>query len=179
MLELMGAYQFDASDPRAARGMAFLRRTQEPSGAWWGRWGVNYIYGTWSVLAGLRALGEDLGGSPVRRAVAWVKSVQNDDGGFGEDCRSYDDASLAGRGASTASQTAWAILALLAGETPVSPELVRAVEYLLRTQRRDGFWEEDEFTGTGFPRHFYLRYWMYRAYFPLMALGQFAERLAG
>jgi len=178
MLELMGSYHFDANDPRAARGLEFLRRTQEPSGAWWGRWGVNYVYGTWSVLAGLRALGEDLGGPPVRRAVAWMKSVQNDDGGFGEDCRSYDDPSLAGQGPSTASQTAWGILALLAGETDVSPELVRAVEYLLRTQRGDGFWEEDEFTGTGFPRHFYLRYWMYRAYFPLMALGQFAERLA-
>jgi squalene-hopene/tetraprenyl-beta-curcumene cyclase len=177
MLELMGSYHFDVNDPRAARGLEFLRRTQEPSGAWWGRWGVNYIYGTWSVLAGLRALGEDLGGEPVRRAVAWVKSVQNDDGGFGEDCRSYDDPSLAGRGPSTASQTAWAILALLAGETEVSPELVRAVEYLLRAQRPDGFWVEDEFTGTGFPRHFYLRYWMYRAYFPLMALGQVAERL--
>ncbi|MET0152937.1 MAG: squalene--hopene cyclase [Candidatus Binatia bacterium] len=177
MLELMGSYHFDVNDPRASRGVEFLRRTQEPSGAWWGRWGVNYIYGTWSVLAGLRALGEDLGGEPVRRAVAWVKSVQNDDGGFGEDCRSYDDPSLAGRGTSTASQTAWAILALLAGETEVSPELVRAVEHLLRTQRPDGFWAEDEFTGTGFPRHFYLRYWMYRAYFPLMALGQVAERL--
>jgi len=177
MLELMGAYHFDADDPRAARGVEFLRRTQEPSGAWWGRWGVNYVYGTWSVLAGLRALGEDLGGEPVRRAVAWLKSVQNDDGGFGEDCRSYDDPSLAGQGPSTASQTAWGILALLAGEETVSDELVRAVDYLVRTQTEDGFWSEDEFTGTGFPRHFYLRYWMYRAYFPLMALGQFAERL--
>lgn len=178
MLELMGAYHFDASDPRAARAVEFLRRTQEPSGAWWGRWGVNYVYGTWSVLAGLRALGEDLGGEPIRRAVAWLKSVQNPDGGFGEDCRSYDDPSLAGQGKSTASQTAWAVLGLLAGESGVSPELVRAVEYLLCTQEEDGFWTEKEFTGTGFPKHFYLRYWMYRAYFPLMALGQFATRLA-
>jgi squalene-hopene/tetraprenyl-beta-curcumene cyclase len=177
MLELMGTYRFDASDPRAARALEFLRRTQEPGGAWWGRWGVNYVYGTWSVLAGLRALGEDLGGEPVRRAVRWLKSVQNDDGGYGEDCRSYDDPSLAGQGRSTASQTAWAVLGLLAGEDGVSSELCRAVDYLLRTQRDDGFWVEDEFTGTGFPRHFYLRYWMYRAYFPLMALGQFAERL--
>jgi squalene-hopene/tetraprenyl-beta-curcumene cyclase len=138
MLELMGEYRFDASDPRAERGIAFLRRTQESSGAWWGRWG----------------------------------------GGFGESCATYDDPRLAGQGRSTASQTAWAILGLLAGEPAVSPELVRAVEYLLRTQGADGFWEEEEFTGTGFPRHFYLRYWMYRAYFPLMALGQFAVRLA-
>ena len=178
ILELMGAYHFDANDPRAARGVEFLRRTQEPSGAWWGRWGVNYIYGTWSVLAGLRALGEDLGGEPIRRAVAWLKSVQKDDGSFGEDCRSYDDPSLAGQGASTASQTAWAILGLLAGEDRISPELERAVEWLVKTQREDGFWYEEEFTGGGFPKHFYLRYWMYRAYFPLMALGLFAERLA-
>jgi squalene-hopene/tetraprenyl-beta-curcumene cyclase len=130
------------------------------------------------VLAGLRALGEDLGGEPVRRAVAWLKSCQNADGGFGEDCRSYDDPSLAGQGPSTASQTAWAVLALLAGEDDLSPALARAVDYLLRTQQPDGFWQEEAFTGTGFPRHFYLRYWMYRAYFPLMALGQFESRLA-
>jgi squalene-hopene/tetraprenyl-beta-curcumene cyclase len=178
MLEVMGAYRFDASDPRAARGLEFLRRTQEPSGAWWGRWGVNYVYGTWSVLAGLRGIGNDLGGEPVSRAVAWLKSVQNDDGGFGESCATYDDPTLAGKGTSTASQTAWGILALLAGESTISPELVRAVEFLVRTQQEDGFWYEDEFTGTGFPRHFYLRYWMYRAYFPLMALGQFRSRLA-
>jgi squalene-hopene/tetraprenyl-beta-curcumene cyclase len=178
MLELMGEYHFDSSDPRAARAIEFLRRTQEPSGAWWGRWGVNYIYGTWSVLAGLRAIGEDLRGERIRRAVAWLKSVQNDDGGFGESCATYDDPRLAGQGKSTASQTAWAILGLLAGEPEVSPELVRAVEYLLRMQSADGFWQEEEFTGTGFPRHFYLRYWMYRAYFPLMALGQFAAREA-
>ena len=179
LLEVMGAYRFDADDPRAARGIEFLRRTQEPSGAWWGRWGVNYIYGTWSVLAGLRSIGEDLGSEPVRRAVAWLKSVQKPDGSFGEDCRSYDDPSLAGQGATTASQTAWAALGLLAGEDAISPELVRAIEYLVNTQQEDGFWFEEEFTGGGFPRHFYLRYWMYRAYFPLMALGQFADRVAG
>jgi squalene-hopene/tetraprenyl-beta-curcumene cyclase len=177
--EVMGAYRFDADDPLAARAIEFLRRTQEPSGAWWGRWGVNYIYGTWSVLAGLRSIGEDLGSEPVRRAVAWLKSVQKPDGSFGEDCRSYDDPSLAGQGATTASQTAWAALGLLAGEDAISPELVRAIEYLVNTQQEDGFWFEEEFTGGGFPRHFYLRYWMYRAYFPLMALGQFADRVAG
>jgi squalene-hopene/tetraprenyl-beta-curcumene cyclase len=158
------------------RGLEFVRRLQEPSGAWWGRWGVNYVYGTWSVLAGLRAIGEDLGGEAVRRAVAWLKSCQNPDGGWGEDCVSYEDPSLAGKGRSTASQTAWAILGLLAGEEELGPEVVRGVEYLLATQAAHGFWEEEEFTGTGFPKHFYLRYWMYRAYFPLMALGQFAER---
>ncbi|MGH7818651.1 MAG: squalene--hopene cyclase, partial [Candidatus Binatia bacterium] len=171
ILELMGTYRFDAADPRAVRALAFLRGLQEPSGAWWGRWGVNYIYGTWSVLAGLRAIGEDFGGEPVRRAVAWLKSRQQPDGGWGEDCLSYEEPALAGEGKSTASQTAWAILGLLAGEDEVSPELVRGIEYLLRTQAPHGFWIEEEFTGTGFPKHFYLRYWMYRAYFPLMALG--------
>jgi squalene-hopene/tetraprenyl-beta-curcumene cyclase len=178
LLEMMGAYHFDANDPRAARGIDFLWRTQQPYGAWWGRWGVNYIYGTWSVLAGLRSIGADLGNEPVRRAVAWLKSVQKPDGSFGEDCRSYDDPSLAGQGPTTASQTAWAALGLLAGEDAISAELVRAIEYLVNTQQEDGFWFEEEFTGGGFPRHFYLRYWMYRAYFPLMALGQFADRLA-
>lgn len=178
MLELMGSFGFDASDPRAARGLEFLRKTQEPSGAWWGRWGVNTIYGTWSVLSGLRALGEDLGGEPVRRAVAWIKSRQNPDGGFGEDCRSYDDPSYAGKGESTPSQTAWALLGLLAGEEGLSPEAVRAVNHLMDTQAPHGFWVEEKFTGTGFPRHFYLRYWMYSAYFPLMALGRFQSRLA-
>jgi squalene-hopene/tetraprenyl-beta-curcumene cyclase len=179
ILELMGNYGFDETDPRAARALDFVWRLQEPSGAWWGRWGVNYIYGTWSVLAGLRAIGVSLADERVRRAVAWLKSVQNPDGGFGEDCVSYEDPSAAGRGRSTPSQTAWAMLGLLAGEDGVSPELLRAADWLLARQRSDGFWDEEEFTGTGFPKHFYLRYWMYRAYFPLMALGQLEQRLRG
>jgi squalene-hopene/tetraprenyl-beta-curcumene cyclase len=175
-LELMGEYGYDLEMRRAKRALAFIRRTQEPDGSWWGRWGVNYIYGTWSVLSGLRAIGEDLRQPYVRRAVAWLKSRQNDDGGWGETCDSYFDPSLAGRGPSTASQTAWALLGLLAGEDELSPELVRGIDYLTRGQQRDGTWDELHFTGTGFPRHFYLRYYMYRNYFPLMALGLFRAR---
>jgi squalene-hopene/tetraprenyl-beta-curcumene cyclase len=105
-----------------------------------------------------------------------LKSRQNEDGGWGETCDSYGDARLAGKGASTPSQTAWALLGLLAGEDALSPELVRGIEHLSRTQQQDGTWDEILFTGTGFPRHFYLRYYMYRNYFPLMALGQFRSR---
>jgi squalene-hopene/tetraprenyl-beta-curcumene cyclase len=177
VLELMGSFGFDSSDQRVRRALQFVWSTQHENGAWWGRWGVNYIYGTWSVLAGLRSLGEDLGDRRVRRAVEWLKSVQHDSGGFGESCSSYGDASLAGQGAPTASQSAWAVLGLLAGEDRLSSELLRAIEYLLRTQRSDGSWEEEPFTGTGFPSHFYLRYWMYRTYFPLMALGAFSRCL--
>ncbi|MEA2624141.1 MAG: squalene-hopene/tetraprenyl-beta-curcumene cyclase [Candidatus Binatota bacterium] len=178
ILELMGSFRFDSSDRRVARALAFVRRLQEPSGAWWGRWGVNYVYGTWSVLAGLRAIGEDRRSATVRRGVEWLKSCQNPDGGWGEDCGSYDDPSLAGSGDSTPSQTAWAILGLLAGDDELGPEVTNGIEWLLRHQAPVGNWNETAFTGTGFPRHFYLRYWMYSDYFPLMALGQFERRLA-
>jgi squalene-hopene/tetraprenyl-beta-curcumene cyclase len=177
LLELMGNLGFDLGYGRARRGRAFLCRTQRPDGAWWGRWGSNFIYGTWSALAGLRAIGEPLDAPTMRRAVAWLASRQNEDGGWGETLASYDDATLAGRGVSTPSQTAWALLGLLAGADGVGEPVVRGVEHLLDTQLPAGGWDEDEFTGTGFPRHFYLRYWMYRDYFPLMALGQCRARL--
>ncbi len=177
LLELMGSYGYDLQSTRARKAHRFLLRTQRPNGAWWGRWGANFIYGTWSVLAGLRAIGDDLRAPHVRRAVAWLKHHQNPDGGWGETLASYDDESLAGHGESTASQTAWAILGLLAGENDLSPELLRGVRFLLRTQNDDGSWSERLWTGTGFPRHFYLRYDGYRIYFPLMALGQVRQRL--
>jgi len=129
------------------------------------------------VLAGLRTIGETPDAPHVRRAVAWLHAHQNADGGWGETLASYDDETLAGRGVSTPSQTAWALLGLLAGTNDVDDAVVRGIDHLLATQRADGGWDEDEFTGTGFPRHFYLRYWMYRDYFPLMALGQCRARL--
>jgi squalene-hopene/tetraprenyl-beta-curcumene cyclase len=131
------------------------------------------------VLAGLAAMGENLNGPFIRRAVSWLKAHQNADGGWGETLASYDDERLAGRGESTPSQTAWAMLGILAGEPGVSPELERGAAHLIATQREDGGWDEGPFTGTGFPGHFYLRYWMYRDYFPLMALGRLRARLAG
>jgi squalene-hopene/tetraprenyl-beta-curcumene cyclase len=178
LLEMMGTYAYDLRFNRARRAREFLLRRQRADGSWWGRWGVNFIYGTWSVLAGLRAIGDDLGAPHIRRAVAWLKAHQNDDGGWGETIASYDDERLAGCGESTASQTAWAILGLLAGEDGISAEVLRGTDYLLERQRGDGQWDETLFTGTGFPRHFYLRYDMYRNYFPLMALGGVRRRRA-
>jgi squalene-hopene/tetraprenyl-beta-curcumene cyclase len=178
LLELMGTYGFDLRFGRARRAREFVLRRQRADGSWWGRWGANFIYGTWSVLSGLRAIGDDLDAAHVRRAVAWLKAHQNPDGGWGESLRTYDDERTAGRGESTPSQTAWAVLGLLAGEPELSPEVRRGVEYLVDAQRSDGSWEELHFTGTGFPRHFYLRYDMYRNYFPLMALGRFRSRVA-
>ena len=171
VLELMGNAGFDLDFSRARRARDFLLRTQHASGAWWGRWGSNFIYGTWSALLGLKAIGEDMDAPYVKRAVRWLEQHQNADGGWGETLGSYDDASLAGRGPSTPSQTAWAIMGLLAAQGRITPAVERGVRYLIETQN-DGTWAEEPFTGTGFPGHFYLRYTMYREYFPLMALGQ-------
>jgi squalene-hopene/tetraprenyl-beta-curcumene cyclase len=176
LLEMMGTFGYDTEFGRARRALRFLQEDQEADGSWWGRWGVNYIYGTWSVLMGLRAIGEDLNRPYVRRAISWLKERQNPDGGWGEDCLSYWDQSKAGKGDSTPSQTAWAVLGLLAGEDELSPAVLRGVQYLLTLQEIAGSWPEDLFTGAGFPRHFYLRYYGYRNYFPLMALGQFRCR---
>jgi squalene-hopene/tetraprenyl-beta-curcumene cyclase len=177
LLEMMGAFGYDLDFGPARRALQFLHKEQEVDGSWWGRWGVNYIYGTWSVLMGLRAIGEDLNRPYVRRALAWLKSRQNPDGGWGEDCLSYWDQSKAGKGESTPSQTAWAVLGLLAGEDEIGPAVLCGVQYLLEQQESVGSWPEQLFTGTGFPRHFYLRYYGYRNYFPLMALGQFRVRI--
>lgn len=171
VLELMGNAGFDLDYSRARRARDFLLKTQRADGSWWGRWGSNFIYGTWSVLLGLRAIGEDMDAPYVKRAVRWLEDHQNADGGWGETLSSYDDETLAGRGPSTPSQTAWAIMGLLAAQRHVSPAVARGVHYLTSTQQ-DGTWAEEPFTGTGFPGHFYLRYTMYREYFPLMALGQ-------
>ena len=170
MLEMLGHLGRTRSDPAVKRATAFLRANQEPEGCWYGRWGVNYIYGTWSVLAGLRAIGEPMGQPYIRRAVDWLVSRQNPDGGWGESCHSYDDPRTAGQGPSTASQTAWALLGLLHAGVVAHPAVSRGIDYLLRTQSVDGGWEERAFTGTGFPRVFYLRYHLYRLYFPLWAL---------
>lgn len=177
VLEVMGCFGYDCSHPAAKRGIRFLKNLQEKDGCWWGRWGVNYIYGTWSALRGLISIGEDPKSSCVRAAMHWLKDHQNPDGGWGETCASYKCPELRGQGPSTASQTAWAIMGLLAGDEEKSPEVSKGIQYLLRNQNPDGSWDETQFTGTGFPGHFFIRYHNYRNCFPLMALGQYMTRL--
>ncbi|HKV54434.1 MAG TPA: squalene--hopene cyclase [Candidatus Binataceae bacterium] len=177
VLEMMAAIGYSADHPVARRAISWLKRDQKADGSWWGRWGVSYIYGTFSALSGLRAIGAGMGEAWTARAVAWLKSVQNADGGWGETCLADKDPALKGKGNSTPSQTAWAVIGLLAGETELSEHVMRGVSWLLERQDQDGRWEDLEFTGTGFPNHFYLRYHMYAHYFPLMALGRFRRRL--
>ncbi|MEX2974575.1 squalene--hopene cyclase [Streptomyces sp. C184] len=161
-------------DPRTRRGIAWLLAEQEPCGAWFGRWGTNYVYGTGSVLPALAAVGIPRSHPAVRRAVRWLERVQNDDGGWGEDQRSYQDKEQwAGRGASTASQTAWALMALLAAGERDGEAVRRGVRWLAATQREDGSWDEPYFTGTGFPWDFSINYHLYRQVFPLTALGRY------
>ncbi|MEU1282269.1 squalene--hopene cyclase [Streptomyces sp. NPDC005805] len=177
----MLAYEGQAAHPRARRGIEWLLAHQEPCGAWFGRWGVNYVYGTGSVVPALVAAGLPGSHPAVRRAVTWLESVQNEDGGWGEDLRSYRDRGWAGRGASTASQTAWALLALLAAGEEDGEAVARGVAWLTATQRPDGSWDEPYFTGTGFPWDFSINYHLYRQVFPLTALGRFVhgEPVAG
>ena len=170
-LELLGTLGYGLEHPAVSPAVDFLRRTQHGDGGWYGRWGVNYIYGTWSVLRGLRLIGEDMSAHWIQRAVRWLQSRQNRDGGWGETCESYTDPAHGGRGPSTPSQTAWALLALFAAGVPSGPAVEQGVDYLLRTQRPDGAWADPLWNGTGFPRVFYLKYHLYPAYFPLWALG--------
>src|SRR5258708_4193173 len=168
--------EFTAGHPVVARALAFLRRDQASDGAWYGRWGVNYIYGTWQVLRGVACIGEDREAPYVRRAVRWLVDHQNADGGWGETIASYDDPSQRGAGPSTPSQTAWGLMGILAGSGETdTPAVRRAVRWLLDHQDSDGTWTQDAWTGTGFPKVFYLNYHYYRHYFPLMALGQYAR----
>ncbi len=156
------------------RGLEWLLRSQEEDGSWFGRWGANHVYGTGAVIPALVAAGLSTGHPAVRRGVAWLEHHQNTDGGWGEDLRSYRDDAHRGRGVSTASQTAWALLALLAaGER--SPVAERGIAFLVDTQLEGGSWDEPWFTGTGFPGDFYINYHLYRLVFPVMALGRFVN----
>ena len=175
VLEALGEYGFGVDHPQVRGALAFLRKTQERSGCWLGRWGVNYLYGVWQVLVGLEKIGFDMADPMVRRAVEWLESVQQHDGGWGESCGSYDDPSLAGRGQTTASQTAWALLALMAADETHNPAVRGGIDYLIASQDEDGGWREEPFTGTGFPKVFYLKYHLYSLYFPLMALARYAK----
>ena len=164
----------EASTSAVERGVSWLLRAQEDDGSWFGRWGANYVYGTGAAIPGLVAAGVATDHSAIRRAVTWFERHQNEDGGWGEDLRSYRDPAYRGRGASTASQTGWALIGLLAaGERSASCE--RGVAYLLETQLEDGTWDEPWFTGTGFPGDFYINYHLYRLVFPLTALGRYVK----
>jgi squalene-hopene/tetraprenyl-beta-curcumene cyclase len=160
------------------RGLDWLLAEQEPDGSWFGRWGVNHVYGTGAALPALEACGLPSGHPAFRRAVAWLDSVQNADGGFGEDIRSYADPVWRGRGQSTPSQTAWALLAYVAADEADRPGARRAAEWICAAQRSNGDWDETQFTGTGFPLDFMIRYHLYRLHFPLLALGRLRERLS-
>ena len=198
VVEALGKLGYDRGFEPIARAYKYLRDEQEEDGPWFGRWGVNYIYGTGAVLPALEAIGEDMGQPYLRKAVDWIKDHQNPDNGWGESCGSYVDFSLRGRGPSTASQTAWALLALIAAGEADSPSTQRGIEYLCQTQQDDGSWDEPYFTGTGFPGYgvgqrlrklpspgdpgyqgldmdaaFMINYHMYRNYWPLTALGRF------
>jgi squalene-hopene/tetraprenyl-beta-curcumene cyclase len=169
-VEMLGVLGLGAT-PAAQRGVRWLIEHQEADGSWFGRWGVNHVYGTGAAVPGLIAAGIDPSHASIRRAVAWLEGHQNEDGGWGEDPRSYDDPKWIGRGPSTASQTAWALLALhAAGER--SQALARGVGWLVSTQRADGGWDEPQYTGTGFPSDYYINYHLYRLTFPIMALGR-------
>ena len=157
------------------RGVQWLLAAQEPDGSWFGRWGANYVYGIGGVVPALIAAGIPADSLCIRRAIRWLEQHQNDDGGWGEDLRSYDNRAWAGRGESTASQTAWALLALLAAGQRSSDAVERGVRWLCDTQRPDGSWDEPQFTGTGFPGDFYINYHLYRMVFPITALGRYLE----
>ena len=178
-VELLAMLGYDQNFPPLHKALEFLESDQEEFGAWYGRWGVNYIYGTWSVLSAVGILGEDVAKPYIRKSVEWLKEVQNPDGGWGESCNSYDDPILRGKGESTASQTAWAILGLMAVGEVNCPQVARGVEYLVRTQNDAGEWDEEAYTGTGFPRVFYLRYHGYCRYFPLWALASYSRLRRG
>jgi squalene-hopene/tetraprenyl-beta-curcumene cyclase len=178
VLEAFGKIGLRVGHPAVDRAVAYVRRSQERDGAWYGRWGVNYIYGTWQVLEGLRAVGVSADDAAVQRGADWLEAHQQADGGWGETPESYADRDLAGTGVPTASQTAWAVAGLVSAGRGESLAVRRGADWLVCRQEADGTWEQREFTGTGFPQVFYLRYHWYPIYFPLLALAR-VRRVAG
>jgi squalene-hopene/tetraprenyl-beta-curcumene cyclase len=177
ILELLGYEGWKTDNPQIQEALRFIRGYQETDGSWYGRWGVNYIYGTWQVLRGLRAMNYNMTEPWLLRGRNWLERVQHDDGGWGERCNTYDDPVFKGCGPSTASQTAWAVMGLCAFDDPENPALKRGIEYLINTQNPDGSWTEDETTGTGFPKVFYLKYDIYRNAWPLLAFATYRKLL--
>jgi squalene-hopene/tetraprenyl-beta-curcumene cyclase len=171
---MLGQLGRRVGDGAVDRAVAYMRRTQEADGSWFGRWGVNYIYGTWQALVGLAGVGLGPDDPAIVGGVNWLLAYQQPSGGWGESPDSYAQPHLRGQGPVTASQTAWAVMGLVAAGHARGSAATRGVEYLLDTQREDGTWHEQEFTGTGFPQVFYLRYHYYPIYFPLLALAAWA-----
>ena len=178
VLEMLAAYGFSQDDSRVKKAIQFVLKEQESDGSWFGRWGVNYIYGTMQVLRGLQAVGVDHHEPYIQQGAEWLRMVQNPDGGWGETCGSYDNPATRGIGPSTPSQTAWAVMGLLAAGDTRSESVQRGILHLLETQKANGHWEEDQYTGTGFPRVFYLAYHLYRDYFPLIALSAYSREFS-
>jgi squalene-hopene/tetraprenyl-beta-curcumene cyclase len=178
-LELLGYIGFNPRERSVRDAMQYLIDTQDEDGSWYGRWGVNYIYGTWQVLRGLRAIGQDMTQDWILRGRDWLESCQNNDGGWGETCGTYENPSTKGIGESTASQTAWAIMGICACGDLDRRSIQRGLRYLLSAQKPDGSWAEEQITGTGFPRVFYLKYDMYRQNFPLLALATYINYRSG
>ncbi len=179
VLEALAQYGLGVGHPAVDRAVAYIRQTQEADGSWFGRWGVNYVYGTWQVLSGLAKIGVPTSDAAMRRGSQWLLQYQQPNGGWGESARSYDEPATRGQGPVTASQTAWALLGLIDAGYAEHDAVARGVRFLVETQLADGSWDETEFTGTGFPRVFYLRYHMYPMYFPALALArwQSAQRM--
>jgi squalene-hopene/tetraprenyl-beta-curcumene cyclase len=174
-LECLGHSGIQPDHPAVQKALHFIEFEQEPEGCWFGRWGVNYIYGTWQVVCGLKTVGINMDLPWIQKAGAWLRSIQKEDGSFGESADTYENPELKGLGPSTPSQTAWGTMALMAVYGPRDPGVLRGIRCLLETQTESGSWEETWFTGTGFPRVFYLRYHLYRLYFPIMCLGRWQE----
>ncbi len=183
ILWMLSKWGFKKQHPQVQRAIQFVKERQEIDGCWFGRWGANYIYGTFLVLNGFCAIGEDMNAPFSCKAVRWLEGHQNEDGGWGETCQSYQEPSLRGRGKSTASQTAWALLGLIAADEAENTAVERGVRYLIETQKDSGdvsgSWWEDEFTATGFPIHFFIKYHMYQHFFPLMALSRYRRAAGG
>ncbi len=172
-LECLGHFGYRPDHPSVQNALRFLEFEQEPEGCWFGRWGVNYIYGTWQVVCGLKTVGVDMNQPWIQNSGSWLRSIQKEDGSFGESADTYEDPSQKGIGPSTASQTAWGTMALMAIYGPDDAGVRKGIRYLMKTQTESGTWDEPWFTGTGFPRVFYLRYHLYRLYFPIMCLGRY------
>ena len=179
VLEMLGESDLSMDNERVNRAIAYLLQEQESDGSWFGRWGVNYIYGTSGVIAALNLVAPKRCQKQIERGANWLVNCQNPDGGWGETCASYNDSSLKGTGVNTASQTAWALLGIMAAMAGTGfkeqRSLERGIKYLLDTQQQDGTWDEAQFTGTGFPCHFYLKYHLYQQYFPLQAIARYKE----